>query len=376
MVITKNIILAGGGHAHLLTLANLDKFIAAGHKVTVVQPSVYHYYSGMGPGLLGGTCRAAEIRFATRDLVEFKGGTFLKDKVIKINAGERILTLASGENLSYDILSLNTGSYVPDDLIKDRCAENIFTVKPIETLLAARSYISKMIKAQKVTITVIGGGPAAVEVVGNLWRLVEMEGEFDVKIKLCAGRKLLARFPEKVRQKVYTSFRRRGIEIIEKGHVEAVYSDHLILKSGEKMAFDSSILAPGVKPSKVALDSGLKSGPDGGLLVNRFLQSPQYPEIFGGGDCIHFADHPLDKVGVYAVRQNPILYHNLKAALAGKSLQPFTKFGGYLLIFNLGDATGILHKWGITITGKPIFALKEMIDRKFVHRFQNSGKQS
>jgi NADH dehydrogenase FAD-containing subunit len=40
-----------------------------------------------------------------------------------------------------------------------------------------------------------------------------------------------------------------------------------------------------------------------------------YPEIFGGGDCISFEKKPLDKVGVYAVRQNPILYTNLLAAL-------------------------------------------------------------
>ncbi len=372
----KNLILAGGGHAHLLTLANLDRFIAAGHRVTVVQPSPYHYYSGMGPGLLGGTCSAAEIRFATKELVEKKGGTFLNDKVIKINAGEQTLNLASGATLSYDLLSLNTGSYVPDDLIKDKTAKNIFTVKPIETLLAARAYITKRIKAQKVTITVIGGGPAAVEVVGNLWRLVQMEGEFETHIKLCAGSKLLARFPEKVRQKVYASLNRRGVEIIEKGHVEAVYSDHFELKSGEQIASDIFILAPGVKPSRVALNSGLPTGPDGGFLVNRFLQSPQYPEIFGGGDCIHFTDHPLDKVGVYAVRQNPVLYHNLKAAFAGKPLQPFEDVGGYLLIFNLGDGTGVLHKWGITIAGKPVFALKEMIDRRFVRRFQGEGNTS
>ncbi|MBN2809040.1 MAG: pyridine nucleotide-disulfide oxidoreductase, partial [Deltaproteobacteria bacterium] len=132
MAESKNLILAGGGHAHLLTLANLDKFIAAGHRVTVVQPSPYHYYSGMGPGLLGGTCRAEEIRFATQTTVEKSGGRFINDKAVKINPAERTLQLASGAILNYDLLSLNTGSYVPTAFVKDQGAENIFPVKPIE----------------------------------------------------------------------------------------------------------------------------------------------------------------------------------------------------------------------------------------------------
>jgi hypothetical protein len=42
--------------------------------------------------------------------------------------------------------------------------------------------------------------------------------------------------------------------------------------------------------------------------------------LVGGGDCINFQDSPLEKVGVYAVRQNPVLLHNLMAAMDGKSV--------------------------------------------------------
>jgi NADH dehydrogenase FAD-containing subunit len=52
---SKHLILPGDGHAHLMALAALDRFVSRGHRVTVVQPSPHHYYSGMGPGMLGGT---------------------------------------------------------------------------------------------------------------------------------------------------------------------------------------------------------------------------------------------------------------------------------------------------------------------------------
>jgi len=96
----------------------------------------------------------------------------------------------------------------------------------------------------------------------------------------------------------------------------------------------------GVQASPLFRDSGIPTGPDDGLLVNSCLQSVVHPEMFGGGDCISFAERPLAKVGVYAVRQNPVLFHNLLAALEGKELKTFVPQREYMLIFNLGNGEG------------------------------------
>ena len=72
----KHLVLAGGGHAHMVVLANLPTIVDQGHRVTVIGPSDHHYYSGMGPGMLGGTYRPEQVRFATRLVVEKFGGTF------------------------------------------------------------------------------------------------------------------------------------------------------------------------------------------------------------------------------------------------------------------------------------------------------------
>jgi NADH dehydrogenase FAD-containing subunit len=75
-------------------------------------------------------------------------------------------------------------------------------------------------------------------------------------------------------------------------------------------------------------------------------------------------------VGVYAVRQNPVLYHNLMAALEGAPLQPFDPGGDYLLIFNMGSGTGVLRKRWLLLSGKTAFLIKDYIDRKFMKKFQ------
>ena len=72
----KHLVLVGAGHAHLTTLKDLDVFVAAGHRVTVVSAGTYQYYSGMGPGMLAGTYQPREARFDVKRMVETAAGEY------------------------------------------------------------------------------------------------------------------------------------------------------------------------------------------------------------------------------------------------------------------------------------------------------------
>ena len=162
----------------------------------------------------------------------------------------------------------------------------------------------------------------------------------------------------------------RGIRIFIDGYVQSIEDHRVVLDTGQAHDLDFIFLAMGVRPNPIFSNSNLPTGPDGGLLVNEFLQCDAHPDMFGGGDCIYFQKQPLDKVGVYAVRQNPILYHNLMACLEGKEMQVFDPGGDYLLIFNLGGGKGVLQKKWLTFGGRPAFFIKDTIDRKFMQKFQ------
>lgn len=365
----KKLVLIGGGHAHMVTLANISTLVAKGHRVTVVGPSEHHYYSGMGPGMLGETYRPEEIRFATRKVVEKQGGTFLLDAVNRIDPLGKKLRLASGATLDYDVLSCNAGSQVPQSGVSGN-REDLFSVKPIESLQAAQKRLLELAHGGRCRVAIVGGGPSSAEVAGNIHQLMHRHGLQPPQIRIFSGPAFMKRFPAKVVELVRKSLERRGCEIVEGSYVREVVSGRLELADGQSHQADLIFLAVGVKPSPIFADSSLPVGPEGGLLVNRFLQSPAYPDIFGGGDCIYFQEEPLDKVGVYAVRENPVLFHNLLASLEGGELQPFNPGGDYLLIFNLGDGEGVLHKDWLTFGGRPAFMLKDYIDRKFMRRFQ------
>jgi NADH dehydrogenase FAD-containing subunit len=370
----KHLVLAGGGHAHMTVLLRLVEFTGKGHRVTVISPSAYHYYSGMGPGMLSGMYEPREVRFHIRKMAEERGASFIEDSAVRIDPRKKAIVLASGGEIPYDVASFNTGSGVPVGPLAPTGDGAIIPVKPIINLYRARTDILREVKRRDLKIVVIGGGPAGVEVTANLWRLVR-GGPHDAEITLVGGRRILGGFPDRVRQLALDSLKKRKIRILEGMRAQSVEDGRVVLSDGSALPSDFIFVAVGVKPSPLFGDSSIPTGEDGGLLVNSFLQSTAHPELFGGGDCISLAGHPLAKVGVYAVRQNPVLLHNLMAALDGGLLRQFSHGGAYMLIMNMGDGKGILWKGNSVWNGRFAFLLKDFIDRRFMKTFQVSGER-
>ncbi len=369
----KHLVLVGGGHAHLTTLARSDELIRQGHRVTLIGPSDYHYYSGMGPGLLSGIYRPQDVRFHIRKMAQDRGTAFVAGRVTAIEPDRQALVLHSGEKISYDVVSFNTGSYVPDEGVPGP-DKNVFTVKPIENLLRARDAIIQKLPEKPLQLLVVGGGAAGLELAGNLRRLVRDNGG-TAQIILAAGRRFLAAFPPKIRNLAKKYLLRLDVDVEEGCQVERIGTQRAVFTDGRELPYDFALLAWGILPSPIFRSSALPTDASGALLVNPFLQSIRYPQIFGGGDCIGFEKMHLDKVGVYAVRQNPVLFQNLSAALNQQEMQPFNPGGAYLLIVNLGDGGGILWKRQFVWSGKLAFIIKNFIDQKFMKTFQLSGER-
>jgi NADH dehydrogenase FAD-containing subunit len=369
----KHMVFTGGGHVHLTALLHLRDYVRAGHRVTLIGPSPYHYYSGMGPGLLSGIYRPVDARFHVKKMAEDRGAAFLEDRVVKVEPARRTLILGSGEEIRYDVVSFNTGSEVPADIV-DPSADNVFPVKPIENLLAARGKVLGTPGKTGLRAIVVGGGAAGVEIAAALGRLGR-ESRRNAWITLVTGSKVLADYPAKAQALAQGSLARWGVELIEEIGALSIGEGVVRLENGANIQGDMVFVAVGVTPSPLFADSGLPTGTDGGLLVNDSLQCVGYPELFGGGDCITLDGAPLEKVGVYAVRQNRLLHRNLLAFLEGRPLGRFDPGGAFLTILNMGDGSGIFRRKEFVWNGPVAFRLKDAIDRRFMRKFQVSGER-
>jgi NADH dehydrogenase FAD-containing subunit len=327
--------------------------------------------------MLAGTYRPQEIRFNVRKMTLDRGAEFIEDTVVRINAEDHEMLLASGSRITYDVSSFNVGSAIPINGM-ELGGEGIFPVKPIERILAGRQAVLDALAAipvgKALNLFVAGGGPAGVEMAGGLWRLARDEGA-RVIITLVAGGRLLDGLPDRVRKLVLRSLTNRGVTVLEGVHARSVAEGQARLDNGSIIPADLAFLAVGVKPSSLFAESGLPTGEDGGLLVNHSLQSVRYPGIFGGGDCVTLKGQPLARVGVYAVRQNPVLLASIAAALEDKPLARFDPGSpDFLLILNMGDGTGTFRKGRWVWQGRLAFRLKDFIDRRFMRKFQLSGE--
>ncbi|MBD3254651.1 MAG: pyridine nucleotide-disulfide oxidoreductase [Candidatus Lokiarchaeota archaeon] len=365
----KNLVFVGGGHAHLTCISNIKKFIDLNTKVTVISPSPFQYYSGMGPGLLSGKYIPSETRFDIKSITENEGGTFIEDKVVKIISELRQLILESGKKMEFDIASFNIGSEIITDHI-DISKSNLVLVKPVENLIKARKEIMEMDFTEEKQFCVIGGGPAGIEITSNLWKLISDMG-VNATIYLISATKLLSNYPNKARKKVLKSLVKRTILVMEGQLVSKIEENRVILNSGKQIPSDLTFLATGVRPPPLFKDSELTIGADGSLLVNESLHSIEQDNMLGGGDCISIDKKPLDKVGVYAVKENPILFNNiLKLLQEKKELESFDPQENYLLILNMGNGKGIAWRGNFVFGGKFVLRLKDYIDQKFMRKYQ------
>ncbi len=362
----KRILFIGGGHANIYPLWHADTLIKAGADVTLVSPFPYHYYSGMGPGLLSEMYAAEETRFDLQSLITRRGGTFIRAAVSRVLPKTNQVELATGERLVFDYACFNVGSrvrpFTKDDNISLR-------VKPIQNFGILQRMLSEWPRERHGNLAIIGGGAAGVETAGNAQKFADTR-QLDLEIHLIlTGGRLLNRFSEQAGRLAEKKLRKRNIQLHLNATADKILEHKIRFADQSELQTDIVVLATGIRPSPIFCGSSLHLEPDMSMRVNQYLQSVDAPNIFGSGDCITFVPRPLDRVGVYAVRQGPVLFKNLLALLNNEPLTPFKPQKSYLLIFNLGDGTGLMVKNRWALAGKWIFKLKDHIDRSFIQKF-------
>ncbi len=355
------IALAGGGHANLSALRRTGKLTGRGFDVVLVDPSEHLYYSGMATGVLSGTYKPGENRIGIRNLVERGGGRFVRGRVAEVLHRDRLLLLEDGRTVRYDAVSLCLGSGT-------RAEDGTVPVKPVSNLERVRELLLAAEAGSAPRIVVVGGGAAGCEVAVNLTAL-SREARLGAEVTLVeAARDLLPTSPRAARRIMRGHLEDLGIEAIL-GRRAVAQSGGAVLEDGREIRADLTLAALGVAPPGVFARSGLATGDDGALWVDRHLRSPNDHRVFGGGDAVAFRGGRLPRFGVYAVRQGPVLYHNLQAALRGEPLSSYRPQRHYLYVLDLGDGAGLAIYGSLAGRGRPALWLKHLIDRRFVRGY-------
>lgn len=363
-IIGGRILLLGAGHAHLLVLRHAAAFRRGGHRLTVVAPGPF-WYSGLATGVLNGERAPAEDQVDVAALATRAGATFVPGEAAGLDRASRRVWLTDGRSLPYDALSLALGSRTAPLPGAADWPDRVFPVKPIAGLWALRQALERRFAAGRpVRVVVAGAGITGCELAASIAGLAARRGGV-AEITLLSGQgRPLRQLPEPAATRLLEGLRRRGIAH-RPGQVTAVGAAQLETSHGP-LPYDLLAVATGLRPEPLVGSLGLPLGADGGMLVDAFLRSPADPRIHGAGDCIAFAEGALPRAGVFAVRQAPVLRHNLLAAVAGGRPRRFRPRRRYLWIMNLGDNTGLAAYGPLRWQGRAALRWKDWLDRRFL----------
>lgn len=249
--------------------------------------------------------------------------------------------------------------------------------KPVRSLLDAADQLERLLcrrtsTPRTVDVAVVGGGFGGIELAANAASALGDRGVVTIYTRSLAPS--LADRPRRMRY-VRRSLDRLGVRVMEGAWVDPTHVEA-----------DVILVATGITPPAVLREFNLPLAPDGALPVDRFLRVVGRQDVFAVGDCAAFLPQPLPRVGVFAVRQQPVLINNLfvrAEALRGagsvadgnagppeSGLKPFEDTGPYLQGMNLGPGRGLLYRGRWTLTGAPAWHLKTLIDRRFIRRYQ------
>jgi NADH dehydrogenase FAD-containing subunit len=381
----KSLVLLGGGHTHLYVLARTRELTDRSVDVTLISPSNMQYYSGMAPGVMGCYYAPEDLQADAGALIRQSGGRFVEDSAVRIDPEGQTIETAGGARFRYDVLSCNIGSSVPVDAVEvadeTLWGRMVFRTKPIRKLLRARERMIELLAAGKARCVVIGCGPAAAELAGNVWRLAqhcaEPEAPRRLSVTVVCSSELLSGRPRSFRGSAAHSLVRRGIEVVHNTVARRIDAEGVHCDGGTTIPADVVLIATGVSPPPLFRDSGLPVSDDGALLVEATLQSVAYERILGAGDCISFVPRRIRRVGVHAVREQPVLHHNLQRLLGvtAGGLRRYRPQEHYLFALNMGDGTGVAMKWGIPFRGRLAFRMKDRLDRRFIRMYQRRIQQ-
>lgn len=361
----KELVLVGGGHAHALVLRQLAMQPVTGLRLTLISPAPLTPYSGMLPGLLAGHYTLEDTHIDLVRLCQWAGVRFLIDEVIGLDPAERRLSCRERGDVYYDYLSLDIGSQPELDSVPG-AREHSIPVKPVSGLWQRWQALQQEDMASE-RIGVVGGGAGSVEVaLAIAYRFREQRPDIAL---YCGADRVLPDYPRGVQRAVEGRCADFGISLHCGQRVSSVEAGSLTLEDGSKGEFDHLVWCTGAAASPWVKASGLPVDERGFLSVRDTLQSIGDERVFGAGDIATQVNHPRPKAGVFAVRQGPVLAHNLRAIALGRSLQEHRPQRRFLSLLSLGDREAVADRNGFSLRGAWVWRWKDRIDRQFMDRF-------
>ncbi len=370
--LTRDVVLIGGGHTHALVLRRWAMAPLAGARLTLINPGPTAAYSGMLPGHVAGHYDKSALEIDLIRLARFAGARLVLAAATGIDRENRLISIDGHADIGYDAASIDIGitTELPEIAGFDKHATG---AKPLGIFAArwARFVADIALHKTSAEVVVIGGGVAGIELALAMMYRLRASGCAEPRVTvLDSAIKVLPGLGTGAKAALRKHMQRLGVGLMTGVNVARIEPDAVTLADGSVLRHGFCIAAAKPRPHSWLKGTGLALS-DGFINVKPTLQAANDPLIYATGDCANLMASPRPKAGVFAVREAPVLYHNLRAALTRGTQRAYRPQRGYLKLISTGGKGAIADKFGLKLDGGLLWKWKNHIDLKFMRKFHD-----
>ena len=385
----KKIVILGGGFAGVECAKQLESKFGKDSEIELVMISEDNFllFTPMLPQVASGMIETRHIVLPIRTIC--KKTKFYEGRIKNIDPYGKLVTIWGTKDkrsisIHYDFLVVGLGSETNFFGMSD-VEKNAYTMKTLNDAVMLRNRVIDMLEQAEnetdpilrksfLNFVVVGGGFAGIETAGELMDLLLDARKYyptihkeDLKvIVLEALGMILPGFNEKLADFAKDKMIKRGIDIKLKTAVTSFDGNEVTTKSLDKNLKDivdkseidsivtkTLIWTAGVTPVNTIKRSMFKTE-KGKLVVNDYLEVPDFPGVFAIGDCALFLDpetqRPFPPTAQIAEAQAKIAAKNLISLIKNSEKEKFIYHSkGQMAI--IGKRSGIATFLGMNISG-------------------------
>ena len=377
----RDIVLVGGGHSHVSVLRDFGDRPMSEVRLTLICRDTHTPYSGMLPGYIAGHYQYEDVHIDLSRLTHFAQARFVRDEAEGIDLTARRVVCRGLPPVPYDLLSVNIGSAPRMNNVAG-AREYAVPVKPIHAFDARWRLLLERVRSRAgiSRIAVVGGGAGGVELTLSMQHRLRHEvraaGRDPATISfhlLSASAQILPTHNASVRRAFERVLAQRDVVVHPNAEVHQVSATGLTTKRGLVVEADEIVWVTQAAGASWLRDTGLALDGDGFISVVDTLQTVTDPGVFAAGDVASLLGHPLEKAGVFAVRQGPVLAENLRRAVEGRPMRVYRPQRRWLALISTGDRYAVASRGRLKAEGAWLWRLKDWIDRRFMAKFSGSA---
>ncbi len=380
----KKIVVLGGGFAGVKCARKLESHFKGDSDIELVLVSEDNFllFTPMLPQVASGMIETRHIIMPIRAICERT--VFYEGRIKNIDPYGRIVNLwgtreKRGISIHYDFLIVALGSQTNFFGLND-VEKHAYTMKTLNDAVVLRDRVVDMLEQAEnetnpilrrnlLTFVIVGGGFAGIETAGELMDLlldarkhypnIHKDDINVIVLEALAG--ILPGFSEKLARFAFEKMSERGIDIRPKTAVTSFDGITVTVKKldsktepeAETIRTSTMVWTAGITPVNTIKRSMFKTD-KGKIVVNDFLEVPDFPGVFAIGDCSLFVNpetgRPFPPTAQLAEAQAETTAANLHALIRNKAKAAFVfKSRGQMAI--IGKRTGIASFLGSNISG-------------------------